>query len=94
MNRELATAARQFADANSARISAAASPSREVIATVNTVTAGAASDGNAAVTVLWRGSVCAVSGYLASYTPAVGHRVVCAYIDNQLIITGRIIGQP
>lgn len=93
MNRELATAARRFADANTARIAEVPSE-RLIVATVTDVAAGAAPDGNALVTVTWRGSPCSVSGYLASYTPAEGHRVVCAYIDNQLIITGRVIGQP
>lgn len=89
-----AAAVRAFSDANSARIAAAASSGQQIIASVGTVTPGGASDGNAAVTVLWRGTVCSVAGYLAHYTPVAGHRVLCAYIDNQLIITGRIIGQP
>lgn len=86
-------AVHRFADVNSARINAAADVGR-VITTVASVTAGGARDGNAKVTVTWRGASCVVSGYAASYTPVVGHRVVCDFIDNQLIIAYRIIGQP
>lgn len=93
MNRELAAAARRFADATSARI-ADAPGARQIIATVSTVTAGAASDGNALVTVSWRGVDITAAGFAASYTPIVGHRVVCDLIDNQLIVAYRIVGQP
>jgi hypothetical protein len=34
------------------------------------------------------------AGYLSSYTPVVGHRVLCELVDNQLIITGRVVGYP
>jgi len=63
-------------------------------ATVITVTPGAASDGNAAVTVTWHGtSVPAV--YLSSYTPTVGHNVlVLVQPSAPLVILGRIIGTP
>ncbi|WP_416902765.1 hypothetical protein [Micromonospora echinospora] len=61
---------------------------------VATVTPGAASDGNAAVTVTWNGAeVPAV--YLESYSPVVGHIV---YVQVQppapLVILGRVLGKP
>lgn len=86
-------AAIRFADHNSSRI-ANATTTKQVIASITAVAAGAASDGNAKVTVLWRGESVVASGYAAAYTPAVGHRVVCDYIDSQLIVAYRIIGQP
>jgi hypothetical protein len=54
-------------------------------ATVSTVSAGQAADGNALVTV---------AGYAASYTPAVGHRVSCRTVDHQVQIDYRIVGYP
>lgn len=89
----LASAARRLADQQAAKITAA-SGGGQVIATVVAVTAGAASDGNALVQVTFRGQAVTVSGYADTYTPAVGHRVVCAYIDNQLVVQHRIIGHP
>lgn len=63
-------------------------------ATVTTVTAGAASDGNAAVTVTWRGSAVPAT-YLAAYTPTVGHVVaVVVQPPSTLLILGRVIGTP
>jgi hypothetical protein len=62
-------------------------------ATVLTVTAGAASDGNALVAVTWRGATCNLP-YLASYTPVVGHHVMLLVQPPQAVITGRIIGTP
>lgn len=94
MTASTSAAVRRFADANTARIAAATSNSRQIIASIVTVTAGAASDGNAKVQVSWRGTVCTANGYAASYTPVVGHRVVCDFTDSQLIIAYRIIGQP
>jgi hypothetical protein len=86
--------ARRFADAQSDRLAGMESSSTYFV-TVASVTAGAASDGNALVTVTWRGNTVAVQGYYASYTPAVGHRVeVGLTTDNQLVIRGRVIGQP
>lgn len=93
MNRELAAISRRFADTNSSRIAAAES-TRQVLVTIATVTVGGAGDGNALVKVSWRGQTVTVAGYAASYTPVVGHRVVCDYIDNQLIVAYRVIGQP
>jgi hypothetical protein len=63
-------------------------------ATVATVTAGAAADGNAAVTVTWRGQS-VKAAYLSSYTPTVGHIVVVLYQPpGGLLILGRVIGTP
>lgn len=92
MSRELDRAARQFADASSAKI--ADRPTEAFFSTVLTVAAGAARDGNAVVTVEWRGGSCKASSYSASYTPVVGHRVKCSVISDQIHIDGRAIGQP
>jgi hypothetical protein len=93
VNPELATAARRFADQNSARL--AEIPAAKLFAaTVVSVVAGAASDGNAVVTVRWRGKDIKVAGYGAHYTPAVGHAVTCALFDDQTRIVQRDIGQP
>jgi len=62
--------------------------------TVVDVLPGGAADGNALVTVRWRGSPVAVNGYLASYTPSVGDRVLVAYYMNQPVIIGAIVGHP
>ncbi len=63
-------------------------------AVVATVTAGAAADGNAAVTVTWRGQA-VKAAYLASYTPTVGHTVLVLYQPpGGLVILGRVIGTP
>lgn len=68
---------------------------RPVFADVTTVTAGAASDGNALVKVTrFDSEVTATGGYANSYTPGVGDRVLCQYVDNQLFIHGKAIGQP
>jgi hypothetical protein len=63
-------------------------------ATVATVTAGAAADGNALATVTWRG-VAVQAAYLSPYTPTVGHVVaVLCQTGGSLLILGRIIGTP
>lgn len=62
-------------------------------ATVSTVTAGAAADGNALAVVTWRG-VTQQAAYLATYTPTVGHVVAVAIQAGQLLILGRVIGTP
>lgn len=92
-SRELAQAARRFADRNSARLADVAG-ARLIITTVQTVTVGGASDGNALVTVLWRGQEITTAGYPASYTPTVGDRVLCALVESQLLVVLPIIGQP
>jgi hypothetical protein len=63
-------------------------------ATVATVTPGAAADGNALVTVTWRGAA-QQAAYLSSYTPTVSHVVAVVYQPpGGLLILGRIIGTP
>lgn len=93
LSRAAATAVRRFADSTSARITEAAR-SGPIVVQVTAVAPGAAKDGNALVTITWRGATARVNGYAASYTPVVGHRVVCDYIDNQLVIAYRVIGAP
>jgi hypothetical protein len=93
VNRELISAVRRFADSTSDRIGAMAS-TRQELATISAVTPGGAKDGNALVELQWRGDVYIAAGYAAAYTPVVGHRVVCDYIDNQLIVAYRVIGMP
>lgn len=63
-------------------------------ATVATVTAGGAADGNALVTVTWRGQS-VQAAYLAAYTPVAGHVVAVLYQPpGGLLILGHIIGTP
>lgn len=63
-------------------------------ATVASVTAGAAADGNAAVVVTWRGASINAA-YNASYTPTVGHVVlVLVQPPAGLVILCRVIGTP
>lgn len=68
-------------------------PGRFVVATVASVADGAAADGTALITVDWDGAQIQAAR-LDSYTPAAGHRVLCAYQDSQLVILGRVVGQP
>lgn len=91
--RRLELATRRFADRTSDRF-ADLPTTRLVIATIATVTAGAASDGNALVTLSWRGGTVTAAGYAAAYTPVVGHRVHCSLIDDQLFVDYRIVGTP
>lgn len=86
-------AARRFADLQSERL-ASVGQSRQIIATVTAVAAGNAEDGNATVVVTWRGDTYEAAGYFSTYTPAVGHRVKCSLIGDQLIVEDRIIGYP
>lgn len=62
-------------------------------ATVTTVTAGGATDGNALVTVNYLGSSLQLP-YMAHYTPVVNHRVALARIGGIWTIFGRPIGFP
>lgn len=63
-------------------------------ATVASVAAGAAADGNALVTLTWRGQSIKAA-YLSSYTPTAGHVVAVLYQPpGGLLILGRIIGTP
>lgn len=93
MTRALHQAARRFADGQSDRL-AAVPTARLILATVANVIPGNSEDGNATVTVTWRGEDIDVSSYGSTYTPAVGHRVLCAYVDSQLIVIDRQIGFP
>lgn len=63
------------------------------VATVTAVSAGAAADGTALVTVSWRGASLTAS-YLSSWAPTVGHVVLVAYRPPSLVILGRVIGTP
>lgn len=83
MNGKLDAAVRRFADANSERLADAAK-GPVVWATVVSLNP---------LTVTWRGGDVAAAGYGSTYTPAVGHRVVCLYDDNnQLVVIDHIIG--
>lgn len=63
-------------------------------ATVASVAAGAAADGNALVTVTWRGQNLPAA-YLASYAPTAGHVVlVLCQPPAGLVVLGRVIGTP
>lgn len=88
-------AARRLADQQRARTD----PARLdpfVRAVVTTVTAAGAADGVAAlVKVTWLNGEVPVSDYPDSYTPALGHSVLCVRTsDGQLSILHRCIGQP
>lgn len=93
ISRRLQQQARQFADQTSDRIRSASLPDR-FYATVSAVSPGGAKDGNALVSVRYRDAQITVAGYNASYTPVIGHRVVCVVIDNQVDISHRSIGHP
>jgi hypothetical protein len=91
VSRALDDAVRLFADQQSAAV--ADRPTAAFVATVTAVAPGAASDGNALVTVVWRGRPLKVA-YAASYTPVAGHRVKCDIVDGQAVIAYRIVGTP
>ena len=90
ISRAVADAARRLADQRTDRF-ADIPDSKHVRATVVAVTPREGS--TPTVTVRWRGSEIVVSDYGAHYTPAVGHRVLCAYFDNQLTILHHSVGQ-
>jgi hypothetical protein len=62
------------------------------IAEVTAVTPGG-HDGFDVVTVRWRGTD-QVAPHFASYTPALGHKVLMARFGPQLVILDRIVGNP
>lgn len=62
-------------------------------AVVASVAAGAASDGNALVTVTWHGAS-VQAAYLSSYSPTVSHTVLVLVQPPSLLILGRVIGTP
>lgn len=95
MSRELQRAAFALADQHTARVTDAVTAGRPVVATVTTATANGAASRNAyLVKVTRRGVETTAAGYLAAYTPAVNDRVLCIYVDSQLFILGRLVGQP
>lgn len=63
------------------------------LAVVTTVTAGAASDGNALVKVTYRDQEFPAA-YLASYTASVNDRVLCVSLFHQPVVIGRVVGHP
>lgn len=77
MNRELDFAVRRFADSNSDRIAEAAGAGGRVILTVTATSP---------LTVLWLGENVVATGKSRDHTFVIGDRVVCDYIDNQLIV--------
>jgi hypothetical protein len=91
----LAQAVRRLADQQSARL-AGVNAVQLFRATVSYVVAAGAADGvSALVQVSWRGNDrLTVVGYPDSYTPAVGHAVLCAVVDGQLSIVNREVGHP
>lgn len=72
----------------------AAVPGRFQQGVIATVTAGAAADGNARVTVNCDDGVTVAIPYNANYTPTVGHVVLLAVQDSQRVILCRVIGRP
>lgn len=68
-------------------------PLRMRIGTIASVTAGAAADGNSAVSVTIGGDVVA-SPYVSGYAPIVGHRVYVLINKGSPLIAGRVIGFP
>ena len=91
-SRALQRAAHRFADQQSDRLRTL--PRAAFMAEVSAVTVGAAADGNALVTVSWRGEEILVAGYANSYTPVIGHRVKCSLVDDQPVIDYRVVGYP
>ena len=61
--------------------------------TVVTVAAGAAADGNALVTVSWRGTNVACP-YPSTYSPAVGHVVLLLIDPPRVVIAAQLVGTP
>lgn len=92
LTRRLEQAARRLADHQADRHRDV--PTLADFGDVVAVDAGAGTDGNAVVTVQWRGEDAPAAGYAAAYTPVVGHRVAFLIIDNQPWIVGRSIGHP
>lgn len=82
-SRELARAARRFADQQTSRLSELPSL-RGAVATVTAVS-------GATVTVSWRGGSLTATAVGASYTPAAGDRVLCLLIDSQLVVIDQLI---
>lgn len=68
-------------------------PGRFLPGVVTAVTAGAAADGNALVTVNCDGTITAAA-YNAAYTPVVGHVVLLAVQGASRTILCRVVGTP
>ena len=95
LRRRLRDAAHHAADQQTARVARVqAVASQRVIATVATITAGAASDGLAVIAVTWRNGTVTAAGYDKTKTFAVGDRVMCDLIDGQLLVDFPIGGTP
>jgi hypothetical protein len=62
-------------------------------AVVAAVTPGGASDGNALVTLTWRGMSIAAA-YSSAYTPVAGHTVLVHVQPPSVVILARVIGTP
>jgi hypothetical protein len=91
-SRDVARAARRVADQQTARL-ADAPNSKRIEAVIATVTAGAGTDGNSLITVTWRGTTFTASGYNRTYTPVVGHKVICDYLgDGKVFVDYSPIG--
>ncbi|MGZ4621448.1 MAG: hypothetical protein ACXVGF_04835 [Blastococcus sp.] len=86
-------AARRLADQQAERLRLAALPER-FVATVASVSAGEAQDGNATVTVTYRGTQVLAAGWNLAQTFAAGQRVMCSRLAHQVFIDYRIGGQP
>lgn len=92
-SRQVRRAAHRLADRQTARY-AEVPNGRDMIATVTSVTTGAATDGGAVVTVTYRGEELTVAAYITSHTPVAGERSLLRSVDNQLILIGRLGGFP
>lgn len=91
--RRLRQRAHRDADRQSGQ-AAQAADSQRVRATVTTVVAGGAPDGNDLISVTWRNGETLAAGWNAAQTFAVGQRVVCDLIDGELNVDYPIVGQP
>jgi hypothetical protein len=91
--RRLQQRAHRDADRQTQQVAQATGPQR-IVATVTTVVAGGAPDGNDLISVTWRNGETLAAGWNAAQTFVVGQRVVCDLIDGQLIVDYPIVGQP
>jgi hypothetical protein len=91
----LGVAVRRLADQQSARLAEATAVQWFRAKVSYVVPAGAADGVSALVQVSWHGNDrLTVVGYPDSYTPAVGHAVLCVVVDGQLSIVNREVGHP
>lgn len=68
-------------------------PLTAIQATVTTVQAAAAVDGNPLATCTWQQATF-TAAYLASYTPTAGHQVLVLLVGSDPVIIGRVVGTP